>query len=365
MSRILLVAVAALLAIPAWAHDYMGPGDFGKAVREARGEVSFAFGDQRPFEQCHASSVVEASDGTVVAAWFAGTKEKHPDVGIWMATKKRLHWSEPYRIAKINETAHWNPVLFRDADDVLYLFFKVGPEIPYWQTYWMKSDDNAKTWSEPVELVPGDKGGRGPVRSAPIILSDGSWLAPASTELEVWLPFADRSTDGGKTWTRSKDFEMDKAKLGGNEAIQPTLWESEPGVVHTLLRTKSGKVWKTHSEDYGQTWAPVEDAGLPNNNSGIEVVKLPDGRVLLCYNPVGENWGDRTPLDLAITDDNGKTWKTVAHLEDDADKESEFSYPSMKLSADEEDVLLTYTWQRDKVRFWRIPIEVLGAAETP
>jgi predicted neuraminidase len=340
--------------------DTPGPGAFGKAVRDAGGEVSFVFGNIRPFEQCHASTVVQAADGTVLAAWFAGTKEKHPDVGIWFSRQSEGKWEEPTRIAKVDETAHWNPVLFRDAEGVVYLFFKIGPEIPFWQTYWMKSDDHGATWSEPVELVAGDKGGRGPVRSAPIILSDGSWLAPSSTEHKGWFSFADRTTDRGLTWERSDNFETDKDKLGGRNAIQPTLWESGAGHVHALLRTQHGVIWKTESNDYGKTWTEVVATELPNNNSGIEALRLPDGRVLLCYNPVGGNWGDRTPIDLAISSDDGATWNTVAHLEDDADKESEFSYPSMKLSTDETAVLLTYTWQRDKVRYWKIPLGVFA-----
>ncbi|MBI1318035.1 MAG: neuraminidase (sialidase) [Candidatus Hydrogenedens sp.] len=361
MLRSFLCSVSCcMLATVMASADTTGPGAFGRAVRDAGGEISFVFGDHRPFEQCHASTLVQAADGTVLAAWFAGTKEKHPDVGIWFARQQEGKWSEPFRIAKINETAHWNPVLFRDAEDEIHLFFKIGPEIPFWQTYWMSSEDNGQTWSEPVELVPGDQGGRGPVRSAPIVLSDGSWLAPASTEYQGWFPFADRSTDHGETWDRSENFTCDKDALGGTNAIQPTLWESEKGHVHALLRTQYGYIWKTESKDYGKTWAPVEKTELPNNNSGIEALRLPDGRVLLCYNPVGGNWGDRTPLDLAISSDDGETWKTVAHVEDDADKDSEFSYPSMKMSVDGKSVLLTYTWQRDKVRFWRIPLEVLA-----
>ena len=38
-----------------------------------------------PFPECHASTIVEAADGTLVAAWFGGTREKDPDVGIWVA----------------------------------------------------------------------------------------------------------------------------------------------------------------------------------------------------------------------------------------------------------------------------------------
>ena len=37
-----------------------------------------------PFPECHASTLAE-SKGKLVVAWFGGTKEKHPDVGIWLS----------------------------------------------------------------------------------------------------------------------------------------------------------------------------------------------------------------------------------------------------------------------------------------
>ncbi len=77
----------------------------------------------------------------------------------------------------------------------------------------MKSPDGERTWTEPVELVPGDEGGRGPVRAKPIRLSDGAWLAGASTELGSWRPFADRSEDRGEAWTHKRRLQEGSAGL--------------------------------------------------------------------------------------------------------------------------------------------------------
>ncbi len=332
--------------------------EFETRANEAGGKVVFIFGENRPFAQCHASTIAQAGDGSLIAAWFAGTEEKDPDVGIWMSRYHDGEWIPPYLAAKIKECAHWNPVLFTDAEKSIHLFFKVGPEIPQWQTWWMSSGDHGATWSEPRELVPGDAGGRGPVKNKPILLSDGSWLAPASTEYKLWEAFADRTTDRGMTWERSGNFEINRDIFKGKGAIQPTFWESAPGRVHALMRACDGRAWRSESEDYGKTWTPVRDSGLPNNNSGLDALRLDDGRVLLVFNPIGKNWGPRTPLSLAISADNGETWALFAHFEDDPpETDLEYSYPAIIRTRN--GVAVSYTYKRECVRCWLIPLEAL------
>lgn len=334
----------------------LSPEAFLEKTTGRGGRADFVFGDDRPFAECHASTIVENDDRTLCCAWFGGTEEKNPDVGIWLSRFLDGAWSAPVRVAKVGEIAHWNPVLFRDPKQGLFLFFKAGAEIPYWQTYWMKSADSGANWSVPVELVPGDKGGRGPVKNKPILLSDGRWLAPASTELGGWRCFMDRSTDGGQTWTRAADIEIPEGLIKGLGAIQPTLWESQPGKVHALMRTTGGWVIRSDSEDYGTTWSRAYKTDLPNNNSGIDALKLEDGRVLLVYNPVGKNWGGRSPLTLAMSSDNGATWTRIADLENEP--KCEFSYPAIVRTA--KGVAISYTWKRQRIRAWQIPLAELS-----
>jgi predicted neuraminidase/CMP-2-keto-3-deoxyoctulosonic acid synthetase len=343
---------------------------FIKQVTQAGGHVNYAFGDTREFAQCHASTIVQAADGSLICAWFGGTEEKGPDVSVWMSTFKGNNWSAPIKAAKVDNTAHWNPVLFRDNDDIIHHFFKIGVDEIHWCTYWSLSKDNGTTWSTPQELVKGDIGGRGPVKNKAIFLHDGTWLAPASIEYkegkrEVWKAFADRSEDQGNTWTRSANFltppapdEKRNRKFKGVGATQPTFWESTPGNIHALLRTGSGKVWRTDSTDNGLTWTPYHVTDLPNNNSGLDALKLPDGRIVLIYNPVDRNWGARTPLDIAISSDNGTTWETIAHLEDDPDPDSEYSYPAIVKT--ENGIAISYTWNRTNIRCWQIPDTLLN-----
>ena len=358
--RACLCAIATALLAPGFsahsAEDEKPSSVIDPAALIAKGaKATFVFKDDRPFEECHASTIVETKSGDILCAWFGGIREKSPDVAIWLSRYSGDKWGIPIRVAKVDGTAHWNPVLFRDASDNIQLFFKIGPEISHWQTYWMTSTDNGHSWTIPTELVLGDMGGRGPVRNKPITLSDGTWLAGASTEYGPWEPFADRSEDGGNTWSRSENIEIDKKEISGKGAIQATLWEYKPNHVRSLLRTAGGVIGRSDSTDGGKTWSTLVSSGLPNNNSGIDALRLEDGRVLLVYNPTAENWGSRSPLNLAISNDNGMTWKDIASLE--TEKGKEFSYPAIVATTD--GVAISYTWKRERIRTWTIPLTAL------
>ncbi len=323
----------------------------------------FVFTGKMPFASCHASHLTLLPGGDILAVWFGGSREGADDVAIWSARRSGGQWSPPVRVAAEAGLPHWNPVLFTGPDGAVLLFYKVGRQLKEWSTRLKISTNNGLTWTEPVELVPGDRGGRGPVRNKLIVLADGSWLAPASTEDGIWRAFADRSTDHGKTWRKSNailiaglnheaiaeirsDIPVSEQSFHGRGVIQPTLWESEPGRVHMLLRSSEGRIYRSDSNDFGRTWSEAYPTGLPNNNSGIDLVKLPDGALALVFNPVGVNWGPRTPLIMAASADNGNTWRNELVL---ADGEGEYSYPA--IIAAEDSIYLTYTWKRERIVF--------------
>jgi predicted neuraminidase len=84
---------------------------------------------KQPFQQCHASTLVETTDGRLLTAWFGGTYEGHPDVAIWLSEGLDGRWGNPVKIAEVLGVPLWNPVLFRDAADRIWLFYKVGPTV--------------------------------------------------------------------------------------------------------------------------------------------------------------------------------------------------------------------------------------------
>lgn len=330
----------------------------------------FIFNGIMPSDCCHASNLALLLNGDVLAAWFGGSKEGADDVVIWCSRRERGKWCAPYIVVDDGEgVPYWNPVLFTKDDGAALLFYKVGRTLSEWSTKMKISQDNGTTWTKAMELVPGDRGGRGPVRNKVIKLFDGTMLAPGSTEKGIWKAFTDKSADGGNTWEKSNeifinglryddnqridsDIPVTNQSFKGKGVIQPTLWESKPGSVHMLLRSSEGKIYRSDSSDSGQHWTEAYPTEIPNNNSGIDLAKLHDGSLVLAYNPVGVNWGPRTPLVLSISRDNGETWGEELVLENG---QGEYSYPA--IICDGNKVFVSYTWRRKKIGFWEIDID--------
>ena len=315
------------------------------------------FQPQQFFPKCHASTICLLPNGQLVAAWFAGSHEGAPDVDIWGAIYANHQWSTPQVIATGNGTPCWNPVLHATPQG-LTLYYKLGKQIPTWCTMVQTSQDGGHTWGPATQLVPGDVGGRGPVRNKCLQLGTGRLLAPASVETDrAWDCFVDISDDG-TTWHQSKTVPRNLAEFTGKGLIQPTLWEDANQVIHMLMRSTEGAIYKSLSQDQGQTWAMATKTQLPNNNCGIDVAKLADGRLVLVYNPVAGNWAARSPIAFTLSEDNGHSWGPPNMLDyvpcDPAVniEVTEFSYPA--IVADKNQVHITYTWKRDTLAYWQI-----------
>lgn len=336
------------------------------SILQAAPKREFIF-TSAPFQSCHASTVVELRNGDVMAAWFGGTAEGNPDVAIWSSRRTNGGWSAPAELVREPDIATYNPVLFYTKDNRLWLYYKFGPHPDRWTAGRRWSADDGKTWS-PVEHLPA--GLYGPIRAKPLVMPDGTVVSGSSVEsYRSWACWIERSTDNGRTWKRSGPITVspDASRTAVKGDAPPAVpgssdWSRTEGIIqpsvislggnHLRFYARStamtGKICVADSYDGGITWTQAHPIDLPNPNSGIDAVALKDGRIVLVYNHTDHG---RTPLNLAVSKD-GEHFRMFYVLED---QPGEYSYPAM-IQAKDGDLLITYTWKRQRIRYVRFPL---------
>ena len=328
-----------LAAAPVVAGSFQGTQSPASPI--VKSELIF---EKAPFDSVHASTLIRIKEG-LVAAWFAGTREGAPDVGIWTARETNGAWSEPKEVAtgvQPDGTRHpcWNPVLFETTPGVLTLFYKVGPDPRRWWGMTRSSRDGGRTWSDAQRLPDGILG---PIKNKPVRLADGTLISPTSTEStdqpSRWRVHFERSADNGKTWTA---VQVPAGAGAPVDAIQPSILIHDGGRLQAVGRTRSERVFETWSSDGGKSWTAMTLTVLPNPSAGTDAVTLADGRHLIVYNHTPKG---RTPLNIAVSRD-GKLWEAALVLENEP---GEYSYPAVIQSPDGL-VHVTYTWKRLRIK---------------
>ena len=354
--------------------------------------------EQAPFPQCHAATIVETKKGDLVATYFGGKHERHPDVCIWVSIKKKgqKEWSKPIlaadgvftlgtayaEIAGITaestpasegpvlrgsasadqrRKACWNPVICEMPNGELWLFFKVGLKVADWTGWLCKSKDGGRTWSDKEPLP---KGFLGPIKNKPEII-DGRLLCPSSTEDNGWKFHMEIYDIAKKEWKYVGPVKAELAmrtedmKQHPIDCIQPSILKLKDGRLQVLMRTRNGKIGTSFSSDNGDTWSNVTLLDVPNNQSGTDAVTLQDGRHVLIYNNFGTlpatKKGVRTPLSIAISSD-GTHWHHAQTLEDSPI--SQYSYPSIIQGKDGK-LHAVYTWRRLRIAYKEIDLNKL------
>jgi predicted neuraminidase len=314
--------------------------------------------DKAPFPQCHASTIAETPKGLIMA-FFGGTRERHPDVEIWVSRKENNKWTAPVSVASgvVNDTLRyptWNPVLYQVPGGDLLLFYKIGPSPSTWKGWMKSSKDNGLSWSEARALP---EGFIGPVKNKPVLVGNNKLIAGSSTEDNGWRIHFEITTDWGKTWKMIGPINDGKTF----KAIQPSILIHKNGNLQILARSQDRAVLESWSSDNGETWTALAKTTLPNNNSGTDAVTLKDGRHVLVYNHIKDPndgaKGPRTPLNVSYSND-GKTWYAALVLEDSPI--SQYSYPSVIQSADGM-LHIVYTWRREKIKYVKVdPSKLVG-----
>ena len=159
-------------------------------------------------------------------------------------------------------------------------------------------------------------------KNKPIIISDRIVVPFYSDGFNCSL-FA-ITDDLGKTWKFSNPV------IGGI-GIQPTIAIARDGTLAAYLRDNGPppqRMQRTNSEDGGMTWSIAKDTELPNPGAGFDMVTLSSGEWLIVYNHTEDG---RHDLTVAISDNDGKSWKWNKKIEydDRGEKATSSHYPAV------------------------------------
>ncbi|GAB3912034.1 hypothetical protein GCM10028803_54640 [Larkinella knui] len=211
------------------------------------------------------------------------------------------------------------------------------------------STDEAATWSEAIPCITDRKGYFVLNNNRVIQLETGRLVIPVA--LHETPPganfngkgrlFSYYSDDLGKTWTASQEVANPNA-----------VTQQEPGLIQLkdrrlmmIIRTDAGVQYAAYSTDQGQTWSPSQPTTIVSPVSPATIARIPaTGDLLMVWNNNDTKEGNpikgrRTPLNIALSKDEGNTWQHVKTLE--ADPDGWYCYTAIHFVGKKE-VLLSY-----------------------
>jgi len=312
-----------------------------------KADEGFVFVGTDAIPSCHASTIAQLPNGILAAAWFAGQEEGSPDSANYFAMRRRNEDSwQPFRLLdNVIDHAHGNPRLYLDAEKRLVVMYAVcyGRWCRDDLMYTRRSTDEAQTWSDaaPIEVGANVLG-----KNPPAVYADGRIVCPVTVEKAPHGAGCLISDDDGDNWRLLIIEESSEAP----PLIQPTIAVLSDETLLMYLRSRRRRIWQCRSVDRGETWSTPEPTELPQNSSGLCMIRHSSGRMLLACNPTTEG---RTPLAVLGSEDEGESWQQLIVLEDGA---GEYSYPTIIEGLDGA-VHVTYTWQRKRIK--RVELELM------
>ncbi|NOU96845.1 hypothetical protein GC093_27015 [Paenibacillus sp. LMG 31456] len=313
----------------------------------------------------HAANLLELDNGELLCVWFTGSGEGNPDTNVVMS---RLpvgseQWSIPVQLSNDTERSEQNPLLFQAPDGKLWLFHTSNePHNQKTSRVVVRiSEDRGLTWG-PSEVLFDGTGIF--LRQPLLVLSNGHWLLPAYyCKLDGHYSVVQISKDEGKSWTQ---YDVQDSI----HRVQMSVVERSGGTLFATFRSRQAeRIYVSESSDKGKTWTKPVRSELPNNNSSIQMTKLQNGHLALVYNNSSlerdqfrwvQKKGEfrkktlRTPLTLAISEDEGRTWPYYRNVQmadlEYKDSEIGYSYPSI-ISTRDGKLHIAFSYLRKAIKY--------------
>lgn len=292
-------------------------------------------------------SFARLGDGRILFAYskYVGSS-RHDDASCVIALRTSSDcgetWSEDRIVARNSVETNGNvmSVSFLPLDDRRLALFYIQKETSADGTVLSRilmreTSDGGETWAEASDCsgtaLP--KGYYCLANDRVVRLRSGRVLMPLALDRSTGVVCL-CSDDNCRTWKASRTISA-PATEGGKHVLfeEPGLFERRDGSVVIYIRTDKGRQWHAVSSDGGETWGPCTPWRFASPRAPMQVVRLRDGRLLAVWNDISRhperlegcpNWtcGPRTPLTLAVSADDGKTWSDGKDLESSFDASS-------------------------------------------
>jgi sialidase-1 len=245
-----------------------------------------------------------------------------------------LTWTKEDATIVANEGG-WNVMsvsLLRLADGRIALFYLRKNSLNDCRPWLRISDDEAETWSEPKLCIDDEVGYYVLNNDRAVQLESGRLILPVALHNKAGYEKPDWdgkilcyfSDDLGGAWRRSKSLLVGTTPEGKRATLQePGLIVLRGGRLMMFCRTRSGSQYLSFSKDDGDMWSEFAPSNIISPCSPASIERIPKtGDLLLVWNNHQDvddaHRGKRTPYNVALSRDEGKTWEKTKTLEDDA-----------------------------------------------
>lgn len=294
----------------------------------------------------HPARIEALANGDLYVVYYGGEGEYAIDTGVFGSRLKKgsRKWTTPVRIAHDPFRSLGNAVVWQAPGGLVWLFYVVRYG-ETWSTSRVQakvSRDNAATWSDAFPLV-NDEGMM--VCNRPIVQHNGDYLLPLYHErgYDTEMTAPDSCGLFLRYDVKKKEWKQTSRIRSATGNIQPVPVEVRENFLIAYCRrggnfepTTNGWTIRAESHDGGWTWSEGVNTQFKNPNAAVDFIKLRSGNLLLVFN---DSMNDRTPLTVALSPDNDKTWPWRRNV---AEGPYDYAYP-MAVQTDDGKIHLIFT----------------------
>jgi len=219
--------------------------------------------------------------------------------------------------------------LLRLKNGDIALFYVVKNSIRDCRPHMRISTDEAQTWGKARACITDEIGYYVLNNDRVIQLSGGRLVMPVALhnkpewENPDWkgIVLCYVSYDNGASWHRNLDAQKGYNQVGSRISVQePGVVELRDGQLMMFCRTDAGSQYLSYSHDRGESWVPLKPSDIISPQSPASIKRIPStGHLLMAWNNHrgidAQLYGKRTPLCVAVSRDEGRTWENEKVLE--------------------------------------------------